>query len=108
MATLFLQPLSTKPRTIILDEPELGLHPFALEVLADIIKFVSKTNQVICSTQSVTLANRFEPEDFIIVDQSEGVSTFSRPDKAMLLAWMEDYKMGDIWNKNLIGGRPVW
>ena len=108
MATLFLQPFYIRPKTIILDEPELGLHPFALEVLADIIKSVSKTNQVICSTQSVTFANHFEPEDFIIVDQSEGISSFSRPDKAMLLTWLEDYKMGDLWNKNLIGGRPAW
>lgn len=108
MATLFLQPSNTMPKTIILDEPELGLHPFALEVLADIIKSVSKTNQVICSTQSVTFANHFEPEDFIIVDLKEGVSTFERPDKDKFLVWLEDYKMGDIWNKNLIGGRPAW
>jgi predicted ATPase len=108
MATLFLQPPDTRPKTIILDEPELGLHPFALEVLADIIKSVSKTDQVICSTQSAAFANHFEPENFIVVDQSEGVSTFSRPDKAEFLAWLEDYKMGDIWNKNLIGGRPAW
>jgi predicted ATPase len=108
MATLFLQPSHIRPKTIILDEPELGLHPFALEVLADTIKSVSKHNQVICSTQSIAFSNHFEPEDFIVVDQSEGVSSFSRPNRAELEIWLEDYKMGDLWSKNLIGGRPEW
>jgi len=108
MAALFLQPAHLKPQTIILDEPELGLHPAALEVLADIIKSVSKTNQVICSTQSVTFSNCFEPADFVVVDQVEGVSSFARQDVTSLQKWLENYKMGDIWNKNLIGGRPEW
>lgn len=108
MATLFLQPDELRPDTIILDEPELGLHPAALEVLAEIIKATSKTTQVICSTQSVTFANHFAPEDFIVVDQRQGVSEFSRLKTESLSDWLEDYGMGDIWNKNLIGGRPEW
>lgn len=108
LATLFLQPDELRPATILLDEPELGLHPAALEVLSDIIKVVSKTTQIICSTQSVTFSNHFQPEDFIVVDENEGVSTFSRKESKELKAWLEDYKMGDIWNKNLIGGRPKW
>jgi len=108
MAVLFLQPERYRPSTIILDEPELGLHPAALNVLSEIIKTTSKTNQIICSTQSVAFANQFEPEDFIVVDQEKGVSTFKRPDKQILELWLEDYGMGDIWTKNLIGGRPEW
>ena len=108
MAALFLQPEWLRPHTIILDEPELGLHPAALEVLADIIKSVSKQSQVICSTQSVTFANYFEPEDFIVVDQEKGASHFSRLDRKNLEIWFESYQMGDIWTKNLIGGRPEW
>jgi predicted ATPase len=108
LATLFLQPEWSRPSTIVLDEPELGLHPAALNVLAEIIKSISKTNQVICSTQSVAFANQFEPEDFIVVDQKNGISTFSRPDPKTLGHWLEDYGMGDIWTKNLIGGRPEW
>lgn len=108
MAALFLQPESSKPSTIVLDEPELGLHPAALDVLAEIIKVVSKKTQVICSTQSVSFANRFKPEDFIVVDQKNGASTFKRHDKKELEIWLEDYGMGDIWTKNLIGGRPEW
>ncbi len=108
LATLFLQPEAYRPSAIILDEPELGLHPAALNVLSEMIKTASKQNQVICSTQSVAFANQFEPDDFIIVDQMKGVSTFKRPDKKFLENWLEDYGMGDIWTKNLIGGRPEW
>ncbi len=108
MATLFLQPKVLRPKTIILDEPELGLHPAALEVLADIVKSTSTENQVICSTQSVTFANQFSPEDFIVVDQESGASTFKRVDEEALKGWLEDYAMGDIWMKNIIGGRPEW
>ena len=108
MATLFLQPKSLRPELIILDEPELGLHPAALEVLADIVKATAKENQVICSTQSVTFANQFSPEDFIVVDQEKGASTFKRVNEDTLKSWLEDYSMGDIWSKNIIGGRPEW
>lgn len=108
MATLFLQPAALRPATIILDEPELGLHPAALNVLSDIIHAVAKETQVICSTQSVTFANLFAPEDFIVVDTKDGVSEFRRLEKKPLAKWLEEYGMGDLWSKNLIGGRPAW
>lgn len=106
MATLFLQPVMLRPKSIVLDEPELGLHPAALEVLAELVKSASKQNQVICSTQSVTFANQFEVQEFIVVDQNDGASTFKRLDEDRLQDWLDDYSMGDIWTKNLIGGRP--
>ncbi len=108
LATLFLQPVSRRPDTIILDEPELGLHPAALDVLADIIRATSRETQVICSTQSVAFANLFAPEDFIVVDSKDGVSEFRRLEKEPLEDWLQEYGMGDIWSKNLIGGRPAW
>ncbi len=108
LATLFLQPQALKPNTIIIDEPELGLHPAALDVLADMVKSAAKTSQVICSTQSVTFANQFEPEDFIVVDRQAGASMFKRLEPKALEHWLEDYGMGDVWNKNLVGGRPQW
>ncbi len=108
VATLLLQPQSLRPASIILDEPELGLHPVASEVLAEMVKSAAKENQVICSTQSVTFANQFEAKDFIVVDLEKGASVFKRVDEAELKDWLEDYAMGDIWTKNLIGGRPEW
>ena len=108
LATLFLQPDELLPETIVVDEPELGLHPVALEVLSEIIKSTSKRKQVICSTQSITLANMFDVGDFIIVDQSSGVSEFNRIDEEKYKEWLKEYSVGDLWNKNVIGGRPDW
>ncbi len=102
LATLFLQPHELRPHTIILDEPELGLHPAALHVLAEIIVSAAKKKQVVCSTQSVSFTNLFAPTDFIVVDQENGASTFKRLERKPLDHWLEDYGMGDIWNKNLI------
>jgi predicted ATPase len=78
LVTLFLQPKYLRPPVFVLDEPELGLHPLALEVLADVIKSVARHNQIICATQSVAFANQFSPNDLIVVDQHNGASTFSR------------------------------
>lgn len=108
LTTLFLQPENLRPHTIVLDEPELGLHPAALEVLAELIKATAQTTQVICSTQSVTFANFFNADDFIVVEQKKGVSEFSRLEGSNLENWLIDYNVGDLWMKNLIGGRPEW
>ena len=106
MATLLLQPEELMPSTIIVDEPELGLHPFAITVLAELVKSVSQRKQLILSTQSVELLNWFDPEDVIVVDNSSQGSTFRRLTAEELGAWLEeDYSLGDLWNKNLFGGR---
>jgi len=108
LATLLLQPESRRPATIILNEPELGLHPAALFVLADIIRSISGKTQVICSTQSVVFANFFSPEDFIVTELKDGISVFRRIGRGQVEQWLGEYGMGDIWSKNLIGGRPEW
>jgi predicted ATPase len=105
LITLLLQP--EMPDTIIIDEPELGLHPSAIELVAALIKSVAASGkQVICSTQSVTLLNHFQPEDIIVVDRSNGESLFSRPDKERLTEWLDAYSIGELWEKNILGGRP--
>ena len=104
LATLLLMP--DPPATIIIDEPELGLHPYAISVLAALLRQAAQRTQVIVSTQSVTLVNQFEPEDIIVVDREDDQSAFSRPDVQALSAWLEDYGTGDLWEKNLLGGRP--
>ena len=107
MATLFLQPKDFLPKTIVLDESELGLHPTALRVLAEMIKSVNDSVQIIIATQSITLANCFKPDDFIVVDYENGESKFNRiNNQESLEVWLENYQMGDIWDKNLIGARP--
>lgn len=104
LATLLLQPQA--PQVIIIDEPELGLHPFAINKLAGLIKKASATTQIIISTQSVNLVDNFEPEDIVTVDRANGQSEFNRQSSETLKDWLTDYSISDLWNKNVIGGRP--
>lgn len=104
LATVFLQPEEFQPETILVDEPELGLHPYAITVLASLIRTASK--QVIVSTQSVELLNEFDASDVIIVDRLQGRSSLRRLDKQKLEQWLEDYNLGELWKKNVLGGRP--
>lgn len=104
LTTLLVQP--NPPATIIIDEPELGLHPFAIEKLAAMLKSISEKCQVIVSTQSVTLLNHFEAEDVIVVERQEGQSVFHRLESDQLDNWLSEYSLSDLWEKNVIGGRP--
>jgi predicted ATPase len=105
LITLLCQP--SMPDTIIIDEPELGLHPAAIELLAAIIKSAAANNkQIICSTQSVTLLNHFQPEDIVVVDRNNGESLFRRLDREQLKDWLDEYSIGELWEKNVLGGRP--
>ncbi len=106
LATVMLQPEDFMPSAIIVDEPELGLHPYAINVLAELIKSASNEHQLIISTQSVELVNQFDVEDLIVVDKHKGASTFKRLDSDALSEWLEDYSLGELWKKNLLGGRP--
>lgn len=91
----------------MLDEPELGLHPYAIALLADMVRSAAQHTQVILATQSVTLVNQFEPEDILVVDRIQGKSAFRRLGKEEMASWLEDYGLGDLWEKNLLGGRPA-
>jgi len=104
IATLLLQ--KVLPDIILLDEPELGLHPAAITVLAGLIKKASKRSQVIISTQSVSLVNEFEPEDIIVVEKKEAETTFKRLEAGKLESWLNEYSLGELWDKNIIGGNP--
>lgn len=104
LATLLLQP--NLPDTIIIDEPELGLHPTAINKLAALISRASQKKQIILATQSVNLVNCFDPENIIVVDRRDNQTVFNCLDKEMLSNWLEEYSIGDIWEKNIIGGQP--
>lgn len=106
LATLLLQPHELQPATIIVDEPELGLHPYAITIFAEMVKQLSDERQIIISTQSVELLNEFDVEDVIVVDRGENGSEFKRLNEEELEVWLEeDYALGDLWKKNLLGGR---
>lgn len=107
LATVFLQPEEFQPETILVDEPELGLHPYAIKILASLIRSASKTKQVIVSTQSVTLLNEFDPENLIVADRKGGSSVLRRIGKDELTDWLKEYTLGELWEKNILGGRPA-
>lgn len=104
LTTLFTQP--DLPATIILDEPELGLHPYAIHMLAAMIQSAAIKTQVIISTQSVTLLNQFEAKDVIIVERNDNQTIFKRLTSEEMKGWLEDFSLGELWEKNLLGGRP--
>lgn len=105
LATLLLQP--EPPKIIIIDEPELGLHPFAISKLAAMMRKASAKSQLIISTQSVNFVDNFEPEDILTVDRIGGDSVFKRLDSEQLKSWLEEYSLGELWEKNVIDGQPL-
>jgi predicted ATPase len=106
LVTLLLQPEKYLPKVIILDEPELGLHPVAMTIAAGLIQAAAFHAQVIVATQSVAFLNHFDPEDVVVVERGDGASVFRRLDSASLADWLEDYSLGELWEKNVIGGGP--
>ena len=109
LATLLLQPEKFRPSVILLDEPELGLHPAAIVLLASLIQQASTETQVIFATQSSPLLDHFLPEDVLVADRVDRCARFTRcaEDKERLMTWLEDYTLGQLWEKNEIGGRPA-
>jgi len=106
LATALLQP--NPPTTVLLDEPELGLHPYALDVMAGLVSQAAERTQLIISTQSASLLNAFEPGQIIVIDRHEGQSRFRHLHRDDLGAWLDgQYTLGDLWQKNVYGGGPV-
>ena len=106
LATLLLQPTRLLPSVIIIDEPEFGLHPYAITMLCSLVKQAATRAQVILATQSPLLLDHFEPEDVLVTERVNGRSEFNRLDRAELEEWLKDYSLGQLWEKNEIGGRP--
>ena len=108
LATLFLQPPELLPNIILIDEPELGLHPQVIDLLASMIKECSQYSQIIVATQSPRLLDSFDPEQIIVAETntSNGASIFKRLNEQDLNDWLEEYSLSEIWEKNIIGGQP--
>ncbi|MBD3377876.1 AAA family ATPase [candidate division KSB1 bacterium] len=104
LATALLQPI--KPSTIIIDEPELGLHPYALQVLAALMHEASERTQLVVSTQSTNFINHFDPDKIIVVDRKDDASVFRRLDHSLLEQWLEDYAVGELIQKDIIETGP--
>jgi len=106
LITLLCQPPEDIPDILILDEPELGLHPSAINLASDLIRSISKKKQVIIATQSAPFVNNFEPEEVIVVDRAARESTLRRLASKNLKDWLEEYALGELWQKNILGGKP--
>lgn len=91
LVTLLLQPENMLPSVIILDEPEMGLHPFAIKILADLIYQVSDKVQIIAATQSVELLNHFDSEDVLVAEYNDRI-------KSSFIHRIDEEKLGDIWD----------
>lgn len=109
LATLLLQPAELMPSVIIIDEPELGLHPYAISQLIEMIGDASLHAQIIISTQSPQLIDGFSADNVTVVEMAEGEhSTIAHQlSEEALSEWLKDYQLSELWNKNIIGGRPV-
>lgn len=106
LVTLLMQPVENLPNIIIVDEPELGLHPAAKTIIAGLFKKASHHCQVIVATQSAALLDAFDPEDIIVVERDARESKFRRLDATALAEWLDEYSVGQLWEKNVLGGGP--
>ena len=106
LITLLLQPVQDLPDVLILDEPELGLHPYAINVIGGLIRAISTRIQAIVATQSAALVDCFEPQDTVVVERRGRASEFNRLDADELAVWLQSYSLSELWEKNVIGGRP--
>lgn len=106
LTTLLLQPKEFRPSVILVDEPELGLHPYAITMLASLVRQASVETQVILSTQSSLLLDHFEPEDVLVAERIKRSTQFRRLEREPLKVWLQDYSLGQLWEKNELGGRP--
>lgn len=104
LATVLLQP--NLPSTLIIDEPELGLHPFAIQLLASLLHEASERAQLIVSTQSSLLLDELLPEQVIVVNHQDGETVLTRQDSGQLAEWLAEYTLGQLWEKNELGGTP--
>jgi len=100
------QPPSARPKFITIDEPELGLHPAAISIFAGLVRSASAHSQILVATQSPALLDEFAPDEVVVAERSGGETSFARLDPKELEAWLEDYSLSELYDKNVLGGRP--
>lgn len=107
LVSLLLQPEDELPAVIVVDEPELGLHPTAIALICDVVRQASFVSQIVLATQSTFMLDQFEPEEVIVVERRAGCSEFARLNREELEDWREEYSLGELWEKNVLGGKPT-
>lgn len=109
LATLLLQPEKIMPKVIIIDEPELGLHPYAIDQLTEMVRDASMHSQIILATQSTSLIDGFDLNDITVIEQDEDkhCTVAHHLNSETFSEWLKSYSISDLWNKNVFGGRPL-
>lgn len=92
LITALAQPTESLPRFISIDEPELGLHPAAIRLLAELARSVSRHTQIMFATQSTDFLDHFEPEEVVVTERDAGRTSLRRLDAEDLAGWLEDSK----------------
>lgn len=106
LITALSQPAESLPAFICIDEPELGLHPAAITLLVGLVRSVAPRCQVLLATQSPALLDHFEPEEVVVAERERGGTVFHCLDPAKLAVWRDDYSLSQLYDKNILGGRP--
>lgn len=106
LITVLSQPTERLPRLISIDEPELGLHPSAIALIAELCRSISRHTQIILSTQSTELLDHFAVDEVVVVEREQGQTTLRRFTEPELHLWLEDYSLRDLFAKGVIGGTP--
>lgn len=106
LVTALAQPSEWLPKLISIDEPELGLHPAAIQVIADLARSISHRTQVIFATQSMAFLDHFEASEVVVAEREDGATVLRRFDERELASWLEDYSLSEIFEKGVLGGRP--
>ncbi len=106
LATLLNLPSEMLPQVLLLDEPELGLHPAAVSLVGDMIQSLSAERQVIVATQSPLLVDAFDIDEIIALNLKEGRTEPQILDRNRYREWLDKFTAGELWQKNLLGGHP--
>ena len=106
LATLLNLPGEMLPGVLVLDEPELGLHPKAIALIGDMIGVMAESRQIILATQSPLLVDAFELDQVFVLEMRDGRTELTSPDSVQLQTWLNEFSVGEMWQKNLLGGRP--
>ena len=94
------------PPIVCIEEPELGLHPDIVAGLAKHLRAASEHMQLIVTTHSDILIDALSdtPESVVVFENHKGATQMNRLDVDELRAWLEDYRLGELWTSGQIGG----
>ncbi len=107
LATLLNLPYGMLPDVLLLDEPELGLHPAAVSLVGGMIKSLAVDRQIIVATQSPLFVDSFDLEEIFVLELQDGQTKFRKLKPDDYQSWLDDsFTPGELWQKNLLGGRP--